>query len=331
LRYQGNYAAGKNAAINGAFDVWQRGTSISLSNNVQAFTADRFQAVCSFSAGTATVSRQTFTPGSAPVAGYEGQYFWRMTCGSTTTYAEMSQKIENVQTFAGQTMTMSFWAKASGTFTSQPIIIQNFGTGGSSEVVTYPSTFSIGTSWTRYTITVAVPSIAGKTIGASSFLRVYPVTISATLNNATVDVWGLQVEAGSVATAFQTATGTLQGELAACSRYYQKSYGLAATAGAVNDNAGIKAGATGSSVANSGIVIPVTFGVRMRTAPTVTIYAYAGTINTVSDGSGAGLGANSGVAIHLGETGFNVQNQSGSTISPAFSCFMAHYVASAEL
>jgi hypothetical protein len=34
-------------------------------------------------------------------------------------------------------------------------------------------------------------------------------------------MWGLQVESGSVATAFQTATGTLQGELSACQRYYQ--------------------------------------------------------------------------------------------------------------
>lgn len=42
------------------------------------------------------------------------------------------------------------------------------------------------------------------------------------LQDNTFDFWGVQVEAGSVATAFQTATGTLAGELAACQRYYQR-------------------------------------------------------------------------------------------------------------
>jgi hypothetical protein len=79
---------------------------------------------------------------------------------------------------------------------------------------------------------VAVPSISGKTIAAGSSLIWYLWTSSGTdfnsftnslgLQTATIDIWGLQIEAGNVATAFQTATGTLQGELAACQRYFYR-------------------------------------------------------------------------------------------------------------
>ena len=43
LAYTNNFAAGKNAVINGAFNVWQRGTSISYTGSAAvAFGADRF-------------------------------------------------------------------------------------------------------------------------------------------------------------------------------------------------------------------------------------------------------------------------------------------------
>jgi len=80
LRYQADYAAGKNAIINGAFNVWQRGTSVSLTSNTYAYGPDRFVALCTFSAGTSSFSQQSFAAGTAPVAGYEGTFFARVTC-----------------------------------------------------------------------------------------------------------------------------------------------------------------------------------------------------------------------------------------------------------
>lgn len=210
------FFAGKNKIINGDFGIWQRGTTTNLSNGVWTYLPDRFQAICNFSAGTATFSQQTFTPGTAPVAGYEGTYFARLVSASTITNAMISQRIENVRTFAGQTVTLSFWIKGSSAITPTIYFTQNFGSGGSAGVDT-TTTFTTTTGWTRVTATVTLPSVSGKTIGTGSYLD---VVIYHTTASFTLDIWGVQLEAGSVATAFQTATGTIQGELAACQRYY---------------------------------------------------------------------------------------------------------------
>jgi hypothetical protein len=109
-------------------------------------------------------------------------------------------------------------------------------------------------------------------------------TNSLGIQNATIDIWGVQVEAGSVATAFQTATGTSQGELAACQRYFWRTTGQAATN---NDLMTGWANATTSAV---GIL---RFPVTMRTAATGN-YSAAGDFSFVWS---AGTSTISGVAI----------------------------------
>lgn len=223
-----DFAAGKNKIINGAFDHWQRlapgTTSFAYSTSVTQYTADRFMLYTAATTTTGTVSQQSFTPGTAPVAGYEGQYFLRV---ATTTISGANihsiwQKIEDVRTFAGQTVTFSFWAKADASRVFGLRYDQIFGTGGSSEVVAAVGTFTATTSWQRFTQTFTLPSIAGKTIGPSSTLSM--LFDLPQVNGSTFDLWGVQLEAGSVATPFSRAGGTLQGELAACRRYYQRYY-----------------------------------------------------------------------------------------------------------
>jgi hypothetical protein len=271
LRYQGNFAAGKNKIINGDFGINQRSFTSNTANG--SYNFDRFYQI-SGGSGLITVTPQTFTPGAAPVTGYEATNFVRCvtSSGSTAnTYALYEQKIEDVRTFANQTITVSFWAKTtSGTPKLSFEIEQACGSGGSGSFFTASSsTATLSTSWTRYSFTIAVPSLSGKTIGTSSAL-VCGFWLSAGsdfnaransigIQNATFDIWGLQVEAGSVATAFQTATGTIQGEIAACQRYYFRFTGTT--------NRPIFP--VGGSLTTTIAQVQVQHPVKMRTEPTV--------------------------------------------------------------
>jgi hypothetical protein len=252
------YSAGKNRIINGDFSVWQRGTSFT---NPAAFSylVDRWRWGTDGTGSTTVFSRQTFTPGAAPVTGYEGDYFlrWDRSVATTgATYDDFYQPIEEVQTGANQTVTISFWAKAAAAKTLTLVLSQNFGSGGSAQVSTTAGTASVTTSWQRFTLTVALPSISGKTVGTGSSLGfVFRAPFNTTF---TFDIWGVQLEQGSTATAFQTATGTIQGELAACQRYYWRS-----TAGAVYQS--FAAGQAGSGTVG---FMQCANPVPMRVAPT---------------------------------------------------------------
>jgi hypothetical protein len=234
LRYKEDYAAGKNKIINGDFLINQRAFTSTTSGST--YTFDRW--AINVSDGTVTNSAQTFTLGAAPVAGYEGKNYLRcVTTGQTltTARANLIQPIESVRTFAGQTVTLSFWAKAAtGTPEIGCQLQQMFGTGGSpSASVNTTSKVTISTSWARYSVTLNLPSISGKTLGTDNNDRLVTqfwfsggsdftaLSGGIGLQSNTFEIWGVQLEAGSVATAFQTATGTIQGELAACQRYFQ--------------------------------------------------------------------------------------------------------------
>ena len=262
--------AGKNKIINGDFRINQR--SFTSNTTSGSFNFDRWQQANS--GGSFTLTPQTFTPGAAPVAGYEGSTFLRgitATQSAAGDFALFEEKIEDVRTLAGSTATVSFWAKAnSGTPKIGVELSQNFGSGGSpsATVNTALGAVTISTSWARYSVSVAVPSLSGKTIGTTantSFVEANLwVSAGATLatrassigiQNNTFDIWGVQVEYGSYATPFQTATGTIQGELAACQRYLP-------AIGAINFSNGAFANSTSRTFAQW------KFPVTARVAPT---------------------------------------------------------------
>jgi hypothetical protein len=269
------FTAGKNKFLNGDFYVNQRGFTTFTTANPGYLIFDRFRG--STAGGTVTWTNSTFTPGTAPVAGYEGKSFLTIQTSGQSAASDLTiveQRIESVRTFAGQTATISFWAKAaSGTPNIAIEIIQYFGSGGSpsSQVLTAAGTVTLSTSWARYSLTYAIPSISGKTLGTNNddYLRLQFWTSAGTdfnarassigIQNNTIDTWGFQIEEGSDATAFQTATGTIQGELAACQRYYFRSNN--------SGNAYARYGIGRASSATN-IEAPIYLPVPMRVAPT---------------------------------------------------------------
>ena len=227
LRWQGLFAAGKNKIINGDFNINQRGFSSTTTDNTYGF--DRWK--MRLSGATGTYSAETYTLGTAPVTGYEAKNFARLAITTGNDFSRIEQWIESVRTFAGQTVTLSFWAKGTNPTTAgnlKAYMDQYFGTGGSpsSAVNIAEQTFVLTANWTRYSLTFSIPSISGKTLGTDgndALILIFGQGTSASNDSYTLDIWGVQLEAGSVATPFQTATGTLAGELAACQRYYYRN------------------------------------------------------------------------------------------------------------
>jgi hypothetical protein len=193
---------GPNAIINGAFDIWQRGASFTSPAN-GAYTADRWSAVfCS------SVSRSTDAP-----AGFQ----YSAEFSGTSTTPTLNNRIEAADSsrFANTVVTVSFWAKSIAGTTSlalevfTPTAIDNFTSITNVQNITLAATPS--TNWERYTATFTAPA------AATNGLQLRIIRGSGT---TTTRIAGVQLEAGPVATPFRRNANSLEGELAACQRYY---------------------------------------------------------------------------------------------------------------
>ena len=203
----------RNVIINGDMSVWQRGTSLSITSSYYRI-ADRW---INYPAdGSGTASRQEFTLGQTDVPG-EPQYYLRHDQSTAASSPpNIQQRVENVRWGAGQSVTLSFYAKCStGTVVIDPILRQYFGSGGSSQVDNTPSDITVTTTWQKFTRTITLGSISGKTIGSNSQLQIRLQLPSST--TFTLDIALVQLEVGSVATPFEHRS--YGEELARCSRY----------------------------------------------------------------------------------------------------------------
>ena len=267
--------AGRNLIINGAMQVAQRGTSFSYSNGESGYSLDRYGSAAFVSGGSLAISQQIVTLSD----NLDAEFFMRATttgsvaAGSATIYTE--QKVENLKRFHNKAITLSFYVKASSDLTFQLRSHKYYGSGGSSEEFGGFSDVAATTSWTRHTVTFAAEDLSSKTFGASNYfgIMLYWSTSQGTnqLNDASIDIANVQLEAGSVATPFEHRS--YGQELALCQRYYQEGFSF--WDGGANY-----------------MREPYYFRPRMRANPTVYVYAKAttgggtGTVNKIYQGTG---------------------------------------------
>jgi hypothetical protein len=260
LRYQGSQVAGKNLLVNGNFDIWQRGTSFA---NPAGYFADRFTTLASVS--NITFSQQTT---GAPAG---SRYILRATATGASAYSTVCQMIETAQVemLQGSTATYSVKLRVNSTFNATGLILKlqksataDAGTGAtwtdisttSIALASLPTT--AGTSTATYyqgTITAAIPSD-----GTANSLRVIVDFNGGSASGSIVEYSQFMLELGSVPTTFMRAGGTIQGELAACQRYYFR-----ATPGGTYSNYGFAIAAS-TTIADVILALPV----PMRIAPT---------------------------------------------------------------
>ena len=227
LRYQSTMAAGRNAVINGAFDIWQRGTSIALAS-FSAYCVDRWLMNFNGSNSGMTVSRQaTGDTTNLPNIQYCARV--QRNSGQTNTNTiQFNSPIETANSipFAGKTVTLSFYARAGANYSSassalSTILYTGTGTdqtalGGYTGSATAISTsVTLTTTWQRFSATA---TLASNVTEINPWFQYVPSGTAGA--NDYFEITGVQLEVGAVATQFTRAGGTIQGELAACQRYY---------------------------------------------------------------------------------------------------------------
>ena len=216
-----------NPVINGGFDIWQRGTSINSSTD--QYTADRWYLRMGASCTIARYATSDTT--NLPNIQYCARV--QRNSGSTsTTNVVFSQPMESVNSipFAGKTVTYSFYARKGANFSEAASKInvylisgtgtdQNYASGYTGTAFPIASSATLTATWQRFTYTGTVAATATELTAYVDF-----TPVGTALGNDYFEITGVQIDLGTynatTAPAFRRSGGTLQGEFAACQRYY---------------------------------------------------------------------------------------------------------------
>jgi hypothetical protein len=199
----------------------------------------------------------------------------RPNANTATTAINYGQIFENGNTsrYVGQVYNISFYARAGANFSSAGSALSvyvNYGTGtdqsyagGVNSVVSISQIVTLTTTWQRFTAQVSGLS------GLSTTLAAAATQIATSFNYTPVgtagaadyfEVTGVQIDLGSTALPFRRNGGTIQGELAACQRYYWRS--------AESSTSNPTFTGQGFTFSTTGGVIQIPNPVQMRVKPT---------------------------------------------------------------
>lgn len=259
--YDDGALSNRNLIINGAMQVWQRGTS-GFSHNV--YSADRW---LEYQNTNDVLSISRVEVPSSGETGLPRQFTYMakfaITAGTTGGLNDLRQKVETPKGLAGQTLTLSYYIKASSSCTINNRRVSFESVTNAPSAVNLPS-LNVTTGWQRVENTFTLNDSSTAVYSASSCLDV----ILGLPINTTVDVYitGVQLEIGDIATPFEHRS--YGQELALCQRFYETS-GIGA--GGNYEHHRIQ-----SNSAMAFTCPPVRYKATKRASPTVTIYGKDG-------------------------------------------------------
>jgi len=347
------YLANRNMVINGAMQISQRGTSeASLAFTSYGYfkAPDRFRT--SIEVGTWTVSQSSTSPeGFANSFKYDCTTLDASPTAAYSTklaYRAEAQDFQNLKygTANAETVTLSFWVRSAKT--GIYIVELQHGETSISNSISY--TISVADTWEKKELSFSgyVTTAINDDNGVGLYINFWlvagsdytsgtlaPNTWQSTAANRAVGqvnladstsndwhITGVQFEIGGTATPFEYKT--FGQELAACQRYYQKTYNESVYAGANSSLGACTAVAVYSSGSQG---LGSRFFTAMRATPTVVLYSPGGTsggVSLTSDGSHVAA-----TAGDLGDSGF--QYVTGSLPATNANGYRYHWTASAEL
>jgi uncharacterized protein YcnI len=255
-----------NPVLNSSYDIWQRGTSISLAASAgTTYLADRW-CVQTGANQACTVSRQA-TGDTTNLPSIQYAMRFQRNSGQTGTGAiGVMQPIETTNTvpFAGKTVTLSFYARKGADYSaaSSGLIAylrtgtgtdQNPYTGYTGDNTSINTTATLTTTWQRFSVTGTLGATVTEMTIQFGFT---PVGTAST--NDYYEVTGVQVDVGNTALPYRRSSATLAGELAACQRYYWR----------VTASENATPVANGMNVSTTAGMYFVQFPVQMRIPPT---------------------------------------------------------------